>query len=151
MKKLCLFILLNCFALGTYAQFVDLGLPSGNLWKTENELGYFEFDEANSKFQDQLPCYGDWKELVDFCQWEWTGDGYKIIGENGKCITLPAAGGQACNGEWYNKGEVGNYWTSSVAENELGWKLWILSDNRIGFGDYPRSNQASVRLIKIAK
>ena len=102
MKKLCLFIFLNCLAVGTYAQFVDLGLPSGNLWKTENESGYFEFDEANAKFQDQLPCYGDWKELVDFCQWEWTGDGYKIIGENGKCITLPAAGGQACNGEWYN-------------------------------------------------
>ena len=71
-----------------------------------------------------------------------------IIGPNGNSINLPAAGGQACNGEWYEVGTVGNYWTSSPAENELGWQFWILSGNRNGFADYHRSNQSSVRLIQ---
>ncbi len=148
MKKLILSVILHIIAVGLFAQYVDLGLPSENRWKTVNEEGYFDYETANATFSNQLPCYGDWKELVDLCKWEWTGDGYKITGINGNSIMLPAAGGQACNGEWDDIGETGNYWTSSPGENELGWKFWILTDNRKGFGVYPRSNQASVRLIQ---
>ncbi len=36
-------------------EYIDLGLPSGTLWATENEEGYFTFDEAVEKYGDSLP------------------------------------------------------------------------------------------------
>ena len=30
--------------------YVDLGLPSGTLWKDKNENGFFTYDEAVSRF-----------------------------------------------------------------------------------------------------
>ena len=32
-------------------EFIDLGLPSGRLWATENEEGYCTYDEAKEKFE----------------------------------------------------------------------------------------------------
>ena len=80
-------------------KYVDLGLPSGTTWKKDNERdkahqeGFYEFDEARAKFGNQLPTEEQCAELINFCQWEWLGDGYKVTGPNGKSIILPAAGG----------------------------------------------------------
>ena len=147
MKKLSLIIALF-LSVGIYAQYVDLGLPSGNLWKTVNEDGYYDFPTANATFQDALPCYGDWKELTEKCKWEWTGDGYNIIGPNGNRMYLPAAGGQACNGDWYDPGLIGNYWTSSHGENGFGWQFTMLADNDMSVGLDFTYNHSSVRLIR---
>ena len=35
--------------------YVDLGLPSGTLWKTERDVGLYTYAEAVSKFGKQLP------------------------------------------------------------------------------------------------
>ena len=50
--------------------YVDLGLPSGTLWATENETGnYFhgiyDYDEAAEEFGNRLPTKDDWQELID--------------------------------------------------------------------------------------
>ena len=35
--------------------YVDLGLPSGTLWKDKNESGQYKFQDALKKFGDNLP------------------------------------------------------------------------------------------------
>ena len=58
MKKLFSFCLICFMALSASAQqmeYVDFGLPSGTLWKSVDEPGLYTYDEATSKFGDQLP------------------------------------------------------------------------------------------------
>lgn len=77
--------------------WVDLGLPSGKLWCFDNEEGYFTFDEAVEKFQDQLPTIEDWQELFAECEIKRKydkiyGDGIEFIATNGNKLFLPFAG-----------------------------------------------------------
>lgn len=52
-------------------QFIDLGLPSGKLWATENvkdkndDEAFFSFDDSVNAFGKNLPSKEDWKELFD--------------------------------------------------------------------------------------
>ena len=78
-------------------EYVDLGLPSGTLWKTSNEVnpddehGFYSYDEAMSKFGAQMPSDTKWRELINNCTWQQKGNGYEVSG-NGKKIFLPAEG-----------------------------------------------------------
>lgn len=97
--------------------YVDLGLPSGTLWKNSNEKGYFTYDEAEKKFGRKLPTNEQMQELVDFCEWEYVGDGYRFTGPNGKSITLVCTGTRECDGSvgtWALDGAVykGSYYWS---------------------------------------
>lgn len=99
-------------ATDTISQFVDLGLPSGTLWKVENEgIGYYSYYDAKKEFGDSLPTLNQWKELMNVCEWRWMGKGFDIIGPNGNNIFLPAPGERDCNGEICCLGETGAYWT----------------------------------------
>lgn len=51
-------------------EFIDLGLPSGRLWATENEEGYYTYDEAKENFGELLPKPEAFQEL-----WESVSDG----------------------------------------------------------------------------
>ena len=101
-------------------QFIDLGLPSGKLWATENvkdENGneaYFTFDDAVNTFGDNLPSREDWGELLDNSSHNWNEErkGYDITGPNGNSIFLPAAGYRDGTGVG-NVGSGGYYWSSS--------------------------------------
>ncbi|MBR0072444.1 MAG: hypothetical protein IJP95_01275 [Bacteroidales bacterium] len=81
----------------TPSGYVDLGLPSGTKWKAENETNsnednYYTYEEAIAAFGKKLPTKEQFMELRNECDWTWAGMGYKIVGSNGKSITLPAAG-----------------------------------------------------------
>ena len=89
--------------------FVDLGLPSGTKWKATNEEGYYKYKDAVDRFGSNIPTIDQWAEIKALCQWEWKGNGYKIVGLNGNSIFLPAMG---LNGG-YNVGEFGYYWSST--------------------------------------
>lgn len=91
-------------------EWVDLGLPSGTLWKIENEEGLFTYDEAKTKFSDSLPTEKQFKELIDKCQWTWNSDAYQVIGPNGKSIVMPAEFVQ------YNISQTGSYSVAPVSE-----------------------------------
>lgn len=106
--------------------FIDLGLPSGTLWATENaavnEKTYFNFDEAVEAFGDMLPSAEAWRELFDHCSRKWDGDrqGYILTGPNSKTLFLPAEGYQdwdiktkELNGRSDYVGILGYYWSSS--------------------------------------
>ena len=91
--------------------YVDLGLPSGTLWKKENEKGFYEI----GKTMKNLPSENQWRELLDKCDWSrsWLSGGFKIVGPNGASIFLPASGIwlDLDDDRWtiYDKGKRANY------------------------------------------
>lgn len=92
------------------AQYVDLGLPSGTKWKSQNEPKAYTYAYALRYFDGFLPTSGQFQELIDNCTWKWTGDGYRIIGRNGKSIYLAS--------EFYiHESIVGAYWSRTTDEN----------------------------------
>lgn len=99
--------------------YVDLGLPSGTLWKDQNESGYYTYDEAVRQFGDALPTKEQMEELINYCRWEWNGWGnyaklYLVIGPNGNHINLPMEGSISVEkGERYGYEQSATYWTSS--------------------------------------
>lgn len=137
--------------------YVDLGLPSGKLWKEENEKGgFYLYSNAVSLFGSKLPSKENFEELKSVCTWDWNGSGYIITGPNGNRIFLPAAGRiiHTMNGKKHeHNGSEGCYFSSTPwNENEgRGWYLDFYSDQvrmesvSIGFGS---SHYCSVRLVQ---
>lgn len=127
--------------------YVDLGLPSGTLWKGKNEEGYYTYDQAISKFGSKLPTKEQLEELKNSCQWIKTDNGYKVVGPSGKSIVLPAASCRGCDGviNYSDEGSYGYYLSSTSAGSNCAWilimghDLYIYKSDRC-FGD-------SVRLV----
>ena len=93
--------------------FVDLGLPSGRLWATENAPGFYTFDEAVDTFGELLPKGSAIVELIEesTCIWNDEKKGLDITGPNGSTIFLPAAGYTWGSPDVKAKDNEGNYWT----------------------------------------
>ena len=152
MKKLLFFSLMCLVTLAMQAQnYVDLGLPSGTLWKDRNEgggnNGFYTYDEAVSKFGDRLPTKEQYEELKGSCQWSWTGSGYKVTGPNGNSISLPAAGYRNCYGSVDDVGSYGIFWSSTPRGSDYAWFLYFDS-GRVGMNNYYRCYGRSVRLVQ---
>lgn len=123
--------------------YIDLGLPSGTLWKDANEEGYYTYINAVETFGKQLPTKEQWVELKDKCKWEWLNNGYKVTGPNGKSIFLPADG--IYNGGGVHYRCTDGYYLSGNFHDV--WSLYFNDDSiylGYGDGDYGRS----VRLVK---
>jgi hypothetical protein len=104
---------------------VDLGLPSGTLWKNANEGGdnvLYTYNGAVSIFGNKLPTKQQLAELKNKCTWTWTGSGCKVTGPNGESITLPAAGFFYCNGV-VSGSTSGFYWSSTPFDSDDAWFL----------------------------
>lgn len=122
--------------------YVDLGLPSGTLWKKKpEEDSDLSYSQAMKRYGSQMPSREQWLELIRNCKWNWyeyteniesVGDdgtrhfgfrmvqGYKIYGKNGKYITLPAGDYGIGKREWYY---------SSSSTDESIWFTYIEPDN----------------------
>ena len=127
--------------------FVNLGLPSGTLWKDKNQSGFYTYDEAVRTFSGKLPAKEQWEELKNFCEWTWTGNGYEVTGENGNSIYLTAAGGRNCDGSVYDVGSNGHYWSSTPSGSELARGLYFHSCE-VGMSSRYRCDGQSVRLVQ---
>lgn len=130
--------------------FVDLGLPSGTLWKNANEGGdyvRYTYDEAVSRFGNKLPTKQQLEELKNKCTWTWTGNGYKVTGPSGDHILLPAAGSRYCDGGVYYVGASGDYWSSTPDDSDLAWYLYF---NSSGVYMYSR-NRCSGRSVRLVQ
>ena len=133
---------------------VDLGLPSGTKWKNENELnpndpefGFYTYEEAIAAFGGMVPTKDQLSELKTECQWEWTREGFKITGPNGKHITLTAPGYRSCNGEVYEVSFSGFYWSSTANGTNDAWILRFDAGNQ-GMFNNRQCNGGSVRLVQ---
>ena len=150
MKKLFSFCLICFMALSASAQqmeFVDLGLPSGTLWKAVDEPGLYTYDEATSQFGNQLPTNTIMEELKRECVWSWNGNGYHVTGPNGNFITLPASGYRDCNGNDIYMGLGGYYWSSTSTDFDAANYIFF-DASKVSVYSVNRCNNFSVRLVK---
>lgn len=107
MKRYLLGIVSLLFvASSAFAQYVDLGLPSGTKWKSQSEYSSYTFAYALRYYDGFLPTSGQFEELIENCTWKWTGKGYKVIGRNGNSIYLLAG---------FKRGDdyMGAYWSKT--------------------------------------
>ena len=127
--------------------WVNIGLPSGTLWKSTNEPGIFGYYDATSRFGCYLPTKEQLQELVDVCQWLWTGGGFKVTGPNGKSIYFPAEGSRHFDGSRYGSGSYGYYWSRTPYDTGQAWELFFY---RGGIDTYSNSisEGLSVRLVR---
>lgn len=128
------------------AGYVDLGLPSGTLWKATNESGFFTYSEAKKLFGEKLPSKSQWEELKNSCRWEWTEGSYKVIGKGGRYIFLPAAGWRYSDGSVSGVGSTGRYWSSTPNGPLYAWILYFNS-SEVRLYDHVRSLGRSVRIV----
>jgi hypothetical protein len=128
--------------------YVDLGLPSGTLWKRQNEYGFYTYEQALNRFGNKLPERHHFLELINECTWIWMDDyGYKVVGPNGNSITLPAAGFRNCDGDVHHVGAGGNYWSSTPFDSDSAWSFIFNSSGVYMNLDY-HCNGLSVRLVQ---
>lgn len=136
------------------AGYVNLGLPSGTLWKAENEdCGLITYDQAYNFYGNSFPSKEQWEELKNNCLWTWQDNGYKVKGKNGESIFLPAAGYRDLDGTIKWVGEYGAYVSStpSYENSTFGGHHWGVAfrSNNIYLSDsYIDACGASVRLVK---
>lgn len=129
------------------SKWVDLGLPSGTLWKDGNEKGSFTYEEALKSFGSQLPLYEQWVELKDRCRWFWTGKGFKVFGPNGQFIMLPAQGWRGMSGLVFGKDVYGGYWSSTPASS-IAARYLDFSAGHVAIFSNNRTFALSVRLVR---
>ena len=153
MRKLLVIALFAALALPVLAQeYVDLGLPSGTKWKSQNEEGYYTFEQATSTFENTLPTAEQWVELKDVCTWNWaeTKDGFHIVGPNGNAIFLPITGYRNCEGEMCKEKWEGDYWSSTLDDLGLTWYLTFGSVGALVLYE-DRCSALSIRLVDQSK
>lgn len=108
-------------------EYVDLGLPSGILWKSVNEDGLFTWQQAIDKYGEQLPTKEELTELIEEARWFKVNESdVKAIGTNGKYIIFPADGYRACDGRMDYMGNYGFIWSSSK-EGNAAWTFYFYS------------------------
>jgi hypothetical protein len=128
MKKvlsLCVMCLLTLSAMSQNTVWVDLDLPSGTKWKSVNESGFYSYESAIDNFGMYVPTKEQWQELRTFCVWTWQEDGYRVTGNNGNSIFLPAAGWRYCDGDVVDVGSFGIYWSSTHNDSDEAWSLGL--------------------------
>ncbi len=111
--------------------YVDLGLPSGTLWKTVNETNpndendFYTYEEAINKYGDKLPTKEQLLELKNYCEWAWdeTKKGYVVTGRNGNAIFLSARGWCSCNQLVSHVGCYSYYWSSTSNDSSNAYYL----------------------------
>ena len=133
--------------------YVDLGLPSGTVWKNANEGGdnaRYDYTDAVSKFGNKLPTIEQFVELKNECVWTWTGNGYKVIGPNEAVVYFPAAGYRGHDGNEQKKGIEGYYWSFNP-DSESGsvsvFALYLDSSD-VSITSFFCRNKNSVRLVQ---
>lgn len=141
-------------------EYIDLGLPSGTLWRDMNEkdgdVTFFTYQEAISKYGEELPTKSQFEELVTSCTWKWKDKYCKVIGPNGKYIILPALGGFGCD-EYANSNYYadidGDFWTSTQASDFFyDPRSWVFSFSlylkTTDFVETLYCHRLSIRLVK---
>lgn len=135
--------------------FIDLGLPSGNLWATENEVAengqplYATYDEAVKQYGENLPTQDDWQELLDNVPhlWDKKRMGLLFVARNGKELFLPASGYRDLSSV-YDVQNYGYYWSATASGSYYACRLYFYSLGADAYSSRNRYYEQAVRLIK---
>ena len=138
--------------------YVDLGLSVK--WATMNvganspeEYGdFYEYNKAKTN-GGRVPSNVELEELVNGCQWEWTSFndvfGFKVIGSNGNCIFLPAAGYRLCSDDLSGVGKYGLFWSSTGSAQDTDQACYLyFGSGGVGMGFCNKCDALSVRLVQ---
>lgn len=110
--------------------WIDLGLPSGLLWKNRNEYGLYDYYEAKNKFSGKLPTKEQWEELMNMCQLTFENNKAILSGPNGNRIELPAEGIIQCaKNDKNGVGTLGMYMSISASEKQDFYWTLVFSTN----------------------
>lgn len=127
--------------------YVDLGLPSGTLWKKSNEDKKYDYNSALNKFGNQLPQWWQCEELISHCTWVETDQGYKVVGINGNFIFLPFTE----VGKHVRGGAGVSFWAYKTSTNNPGVAPTLCiyyGDGRAGRCSALEKYEDAVRLVK---
>ena len=134
--------------------FVDLGLPSGILWRSYNEhnddidADYFNYQDAY--YRGNLPDSTQWKELRENCTWNYqmSENCFAVVGPNGNSITLPLDGGMPnYNSSVVEKNYSGFYWSRNAKDATLAYDIEFSSNGKIQIKECTKKCANSVRLL----
>lgn len=110
-----------------------------------------QYDAATQNWGGKwrMPTYSEMYELVDWCTWEWQGNGYKVTSNiNGQSIFFPISK-YNFNGMWWEN--YGLYWTSTLYDrhNESGEDAYsmIISESDYGKRGQPRYTGGVIRPV----
>lgn len=130
-------------------EYIDLGLPSGTLWKNRNEDGHYTYKKAIKAFGNSLPTKAQLHELTSTCKYIWKDNGCLLVGPNGNSIFLPATGWAVCGTrEPHAEGVTGSYWSSTPDMFDSAWSLDFGIDRSPNFIVSDRCFGLVVRLVK---
>ncbi len=145
---------IRSISVNTTDEYVDMGLPSGTMWKSTNEeCGLITYEEAMDCYANNLPNKEQWEELVGYCSWTWTGRGYKVTAPNKQTLFFSAEGFYSDNKKKKKEGEgtCGIYWSSTrllVQKNRgVSWGLRFNNQSKV-VGDAFSNWSCSIRLVK---
>ena len=99
-----------------------------------------EDDAAHVNLGDnwRMPTDEEWTELRENCSWEWITrngvTGHLVSANNGNSIFLPAAG-EFWDTSLVNKGDSGQFWSSSLDTASSGY-AWSVSVDSVSFNRY---------------
>lgn len=130
------------------AGYVDLGLPSGTLWKTSNEPGKYTYYAALNNFGTALPSRAQFNELIRCCTWKWTGKGCRATGPNQNTIYFSFDGYTDCDEDIHDVGVSARIWTIETPSPNSEWAYYcaFLEDFRDLVED-AKCYSVSVRLV----
>lgn len=139
--------------------WADLGLPSGVKWKKWNEdEKYYNYEQAFFELGGLRDGYGkfrqigppneeEFKELIKYCSWTWTGSGVVVKGPNGNFIYLPA-GGSIFNNVLEDYGKWGCYWSCNAGDSEMTGTALFFDYKSINTESNYMYTYMPVRLVK---
>lgn len=120
--------------------FVNLGLPSGTLWKSKNEDGKYTYGQAIITFSKHLPTKEQFEELINFCSLAWDDAGVYVIGPNGESIFLPT---ENAKGFYWSQTNAGSDFSGVYGAYDL-----TLYEGKTQINKRVQSSQQFVRLVK---
>ena len=141
----------------TLAPWVDLGLPSGTIWASDNEA-YTSFEWAANHHLENIPTIDQWQELFAECTFKWNPGTENIrpyatltSKHNGKTITLSVNGYVECDDYTYKPQDrtTGYYWSQTADMESV--QCALISSSGFRTSGWPKCLTMCLRLVKKSK
>lgn len=135
MRKLFFLIAVVSLSMTMMAEktWVGLGLPSGTLWASAPEEGFYTYSEAVQTFGVNLPTKWQWNELLESCLMDKDENGDIVLtGKNGAKLIIPTLGYIYKDGRVQDT-DKGHYQAFNNFDRKYAWNVTISFPNQADF------------------